>query len=572
MSIIAPLPPSCDFHIPFHLTIDNPILKSLYQPARVCRVLVLDPPCLLVLGRDPWRNLGGSSALAPSQSAIATPTITLTLTSVSGETTPTTAARRSTINYCAFIPVRGVLRDIRSRILASYSNLLASRLVTAAATRVSDRRLRCSAQSPRASFTQPTPSVCFRPPTKPPTDLRFEEETEPTCGRQSASRMAHSELSKIIGILGPAIIPFHMPTQTFEQCAPKVTLLFRHCHSTWLRTVFSDGSVDSWVEISSQPSSSSLSSACNDIITTGLQIHPPEERLSRQFRDATGLSTSQPRSTSAAGSSQDEYEESESESDRVLSSSNEDIYQQENGDDDDTSTAIGVGSVGRMFTPQPNAFSHPPSSQDRPVSDSYFPPAPSSTPLLTAEERTMTQRSYERRAHSKHRTGKSSYQADHDAALRASLTTLLSCAAAVRPKGPEIRASASKPSALRLIPESELDGTAPARVSPSPKQAKRKSRESSKERHAKKARAAKAPVINDELISPTLASWMISAGVVLVFSAISFSAGYAWGREIGKLEADMSMTSGGCGRESLRVSGSGLRRLRWASATSRIST
>ncbi|EXJ77845.1 hypothetical protein A1O3_09004 [Capronia epimyces CBS 606.96] len=337
-------------------------------------------------------------------------------------------------------------------------------------------------------------------------------------------------------------------------------------------------SEDSWVEISSRPSSSSLSSTSNDIVTTGLQIHPYEEWSSRQPRASASLSTPQPRSTSAAGSSQDEYEESESESDPVLSSSTEDFSHDDNADDDDTSTALGVGTIGRAFTPQPNAFSHPPSSQGRPIPDSYFPTAPSSTPLSTIGERTVTQRSYERQAQSRHRTGKSSYRPDHDAALRASLTTLLSCAAAVQPKGSDTRATTAarpspQPTALRLVPESELDGTAQARRSSSPKHAKRKSREYSKERHAKKVRAAKAAVANDELINPTLASWMISAGVVLVFSAISFSAGYAWGREVGKLESGTGMAGGNCGREALRGSGSGsgLRRLRWTSAPSSIS-
>jgi hypothetical protein len=75
----------------------------------------------------------------------------------------------------------------------------------------------------------------------------------------------------------------------------------------------------------------------------------------------------------------------------------------------------------------------------------------------------------------------------------------------------------------------------------------------------------------DELISPTLASWMISAGVVLVFSAISFSAGYAWGREVGRIEGEIGVAGGSCGREALRGTGSQLRRLRWASAPGNIS-
>lgn len=329
---------------------------------------------------------------------------------------------------------------------------------------------------------------------------------------------------------------------------------------------------DSWVEIPSRPSSSSLSSTTNDIVITGLSIRPQEERLSRQFRLSTHNVPREPRATSATGSSQDEYEESESESDRIMSSSNEDISQDETGDDDDTSTALGVGSMNRVFTPQPNAFSHPPSSQPRSIPDSYFPTVPPSDQHV---DRTITQRSYQNQARTRSRPAMSSYQPDHDAALRASLTTLLSCAAAVRPKGQQSRTTTTRasaqPTSLRLVPESELEtASQPRRTSSSPKQQKRKSRESSKERQVKKARAAKTAIVSEELISPTLASWMISAGVVLVFSAISFSAGYAWGREVGRIEGELGLSGGGCGQEAMRGSGTGLRRLRWSSGTSSV--
>jgi hypothetical protein len=255
-----------------------------------------------------------------------------------------------------------------------------------------------------------------------------------------------------------------------------------------------------------------------------------------------------------------------------MSSSNEDISQDETADDDDTSTALGVGSMNRVFTPQPNAFSHPPSSQARSIPDSYF---PTDAPSDQHVDRTITQRSYQNQAYTRSRPAMSSYQPDHDAALRASLTTLLSCAAAVRPKGQQSRTTTTRasaqPTSLRLVPESELEtASQPRRTSSSPKQQKRKSRESSKERQVKKARAAKTAIVGEELISPTLASWMISAGVVLVFSAISFSAGYAWGREVGRIEGELGLSGGGCGQEAMRGSGAGLRRLRWSSGTSSV--
>jgi hypothetical protein len=77
-------------------------------------------------------------------------------------------------------------------------------------------------------------------------------------------------------------------------------------------------------------------------------------------------------------------------------------------------------------------------------------------------------------------------------------------------------------------------------------------------------------------VSPTLMTWVISAGVVVLFSAISFSAGYALGREVGRTEGGGGMgslfgnsgsdsisgtrSSAGCGREAVN---GGLKRFRW---------
>src|SRR2546423_13344697 len=80
---------------------------------------------------------------------------------------------------------------------------------------------------------------------------------------------------------------------------------------------------DSWIEVSSQPSSSSVSSAADEIITTGLRVQ--HDHLNRRRRPRTsGLHQQYGyHQTSIEGSSQEEYEESESESDRVISSSTE---------------------------------------------------------------------------------------------------------------------------------------------------------------------------------------------------------------------------------------------------------
>ena len=330
-------------------------------------------------------------------------------------------------------------------------------------------------------------------------------------------------------------------------------------------------SIDSWIDISSQPSSSSLASQNDrdEIITTGLQVRRDEARRSRELRlsDMNSATKTQPRSTSVAGSSQDEYEESESESDRVLSSSNEDVSNTSNADEEeDTPTALGMPVMDRtVFTPQPNAFSHPP--QQRQVSnsmpvDSYFPPQsqqppPSSSHRIPSNRVPTIQRPPQQRA-------SSNISPDHDAALRASLTTLLSCANAVRKdKDPRPQPQRSnQPAVLRLVPESELNARSPSH---SPKTApKRRSRESSKERHAKKFKAVTKQALptEDVLVSPTMMTWFISAGVVLVFSAISFSAGYAWGKEVGRIEGQMSLAGANCGREAMRGSRTGLSKLR----------
>jgi hypothetical protein len=357
--------------------------------------------------------------------------------------------------------------------------------------------------------------------------------------------------------------------------------------------------VESWVEISSQPSSSSLSSIGDEIVTTGLRIqHDPNPRRRRRMPPVApspfGLEA---RHTGT--SSQEEYEESESEEDHVMTSSNEHISsarlattQQEydagsdSDDDDENATALGRRTE-EIFTPQPNAFSHPPSSQSsqRPMAPgSYFPrssQAPNSYPRAS------------QRAHQS-----SHNQADHDAALRASLTTLLSIGAAAA-RGLPKRNSPSQPTpasnepmALRFVPESELMGTtitsAPnssrvlspstrAGSSPSlPSQDaavadKSKRKATNAKLTGEKARVAKkkkVQLVEEAMISPTLLTWVVSAGVIVVVSVVGFGAGYVIGREVGRGEAlglnsTTILDGGNCGKEVVKGSTGGLRRFRW---------
>ncbi|KAL8634813.1 MAG: hypothetical protein Q9228_007627, partial [Teloschistes exilis] len=254
-------------------------------------------------------------------------------------------------------------------------------------------------------------------------------------------------------------------------------------------TIYSfDYYTESWIDVSSQPSSSSLSSVTTD--DNGLRLQSNYNiRRRRRLNPSTNLPYNpQGRPSSAAGSSQEEYEESESESDRIMTSSNEGLEPQfsdgisppvptssasepisseDNDDDDDeNSTALGVLTTEPVFTPQPNAFSHPPQGatitrvQATEIRSSYFQTQRLSSNRPTAHSYPQ----HRNRSHTPYNVISPSHQADHDAALRASLSTLLSCAAAARglpkrdaPTQPSTRNSNRiETSTLRMVPESVL--------------------------------------------------------------------------------------------------------------------
>jgi len=380
---------------------------------------------------------------------------------------------------------------------------------------------------------------------------------------------------------------------------------------------------ESWIEISSRPSSSSLSSAATDDAGShGLRVYYDQRgRRRRRLNRNEPLPPGVPvRTLSAAGSSQEEYEESESESDRIMTSSNEalehnnseDISPQipilstseeassnnaEEDDDDENATALGVLTNDSVFTPQPNAFSHPPQSYNPRAArsletrTSYFPPHRTSPHRRPA---TNSYPSRSRTSHTPYNMIAPSHTANHDAALRASLSTLLSCAAAARglPKreNPSTQQSSSRqpnrvePSSLRLIPESAMiSDPSPPALPPRPSirhrpsaisisstdKGKRKA-SASKERHrdsrSKKQRAnSPGRDLSSAHVAPTLMTWVVSAGVVVLFSVISFSAGYAIGKEVGRLETGTINGKDGivCGKEV----GRGLRKLRWGASS-----
>ncbi|PHH73448.1 hypothetical protein CDD82_5470 [Ophiocordyceps australis] len=362
--------------------------------------------------------------------------------------------------------------------------------------------------------------------------------------------------------------------------------------------------LESWVEVSSQPSSSSLSSIGDEIVTTGLRVGNAYSRRQRPTsQSARCLVQPHP-----VGSSSDEYDESESEEDGVLSNSGENLDQHqprrpdnvsdESDDDGDNATALGGAAVCPVFRPQPNAFSHPPSRQSHSAGN-VMPPHPHSG---------FTRPPFTQRSHMRTRRVGPSLMASpssrevNDAALRASLTTLLSCAAAARaiPRSKENEAPprradntglgpSNEPMHLRLVPESELAAPSALDQAPPCSLASRPpvvpSRSSSRAsgtraakpkrnvsggrspRATKKKRTASA-ASEDSLVSPTLLTWVVSAGVVVLVSVVGFGAGYVIGREVGHQEALSASVSGvkettHCGREVIGSSGGGLRRLRW---------
>ncbi|KAL3417493.1 hypothetical protein PVAG01_10503 [Phlyctema vagabunda] len=353
--------------------------------------------------------------------------------------------------------------------------------------------------------------------------------------------------------------------------------------------------VESWVEIASQPSSSSLSSIGDEIVTTGLRVQH-ESNCRRRRRRTHAPSHIELHSRHMGTSSQEEYDESESEEDQVMTSSTEHIspagrfsaishHEYDSSDDDENATALGRARE-PAFTPQPNAFSHPPSSQNaRPSPGSYFPQNVHTSPHARPQ--------YPSRANSRSQP----VPTDHDAALRASLNTLLSCAAAARglPKHNQSNLghvmTSNEPMGLRVVPESELIGANSSRpLSPSTRARSSPSVSSQEavEKGKRKAAAAKpagqpratkkkkVALAEEAMLSPTMLAWVMSAGVVVLVSVVGFGAGYVIGREVGQREALAGLNGstlvdgGSCGSEVARSTGTGtLRRFKWGTGVAK---
>lgn len=409
-------------------------------------------------------------------------------------------------------------------------------------------------------------------------------------------------------------------------------------------------STESWVEVASQPSSSSLSSIGDEIVTTGLHVgnqsYPPRRRrLQHHYHQSVQQQMPQSyivnhAAAQAGTSSQEEYDETESEDDRLMTSSTENINARpapavglrrsqtaippgassSESEDDDEGTALGQPSPIQAFRPQPNAFSHPPSQLNQRSHSTN-----SAIPMHHAANRPAPA---SHRSHNRARNDfrSPSYQADRDEALRASLTTLLSCAAAAKSlpgrrgnvagplSGEPVMGAgvgpSTQPMELRLVPEAELSNEAsppaghhnapkaspqsrhatartssnssaqsqPASVSSKEEKGKRTAAtgQSKSQRATKKKRTTSVSAVDESAvtwISPATLTWVLGTGVVLLVSVVGFGAGFVVGREVGRQDILTSTSAGGgamsagynstsCGTEVIRSTGTGTLR-RW---------
>ena len=387
--------------------------------------------------------------------------------------------------------------------------------------------------------------------------------------------------------------------------------------------------LESWVEISSQPSSSSLSSIGDEVGTTGLGVGQPSA-WSRQRRQLNSTRR-QGAAAVTAYSSQEEFDDDTgSEDDNFMTSSGEKlsvpttpsrqvIHPDTETDENENATALSrrVPDSPPAFRPQPNAFSHPPVPPASPPNHPHSAVRGGPGGVLNPPRRRSEGPSFMG-------TPEGANQPDNDAALRASLTTLLSCAAAARgmskdgKEAPDVLpvscrpgsriTPSSQPMELRLVQEAELLPHAPANIThatttntttASHRTISRRSlsaERSTKWRSAIGTSGSTKPAAHrttsrrkristagggtlgtttsssppeEVLFNPTLMTWVISAGVVVLVSVVGFGAGYVIGREVGKHESINSVTTGlnassssaiGCGREVMRGSGGTLRR------------
>ncbi|POS86684.1 hypothetical protein EPUL_001839, partial [Erysiphe pulchra] len=343
---------------------------------------------------------------------------------------------------------------------------------------------------------------------------------------------------------------------------------------------------DSWIDIPSQSSSQSQSPINNEIVTTGLRI----QQVSNLQRRRRAVSRSSPVNVEARGtSSQEEYEESESDEDHILTSSNEHLETNSlialssldvdsDSDRDETIKKLPRKAINSKSLSDSKFDLHQmPLDQRRDAAESFL--SPSSTNIQTSySSRNLFHQNLHR------------HPTDHDAALRASLTTLLSIGAAAA-RGLPNRETNTRRSIvsrdrefkdsfdLRFVSESEL-------MSPSQPQSPHPLMKSTQniQRHTAftgknkrvmasmdKVKAAR----NNQLasqennFSSTFLTWAVSAGVIVIISVVGFGVGYVIGREVGRQETLAGINSStlgnssAYGKEAMRSSSGSLHRFKW---------
>lgn len=348
---------------------------------------------------------------------------------------------------------------------------------------------------------------------------------------------------------------------------------------------------DSWIEVSSQPSDDTYSSASgHERAARGAsrlshrkkrlrrtEIFPGNNSSSSKAYDhhADDLSEAEMISSGSVSSLSGLSQHDEHDSSSAAGEEYDDSSENEVDEDEDTGTMLGVGQRATASAPPPYA------------------PYPEHS--VHEFQRNLQNPSQSFLRHRNPHSGSSSLRshpatkADHDEALMASLSTLLSCAAAARglpkvaaqqsgssssPRVPAMSSSRVQLETLQLVPgqmmsektssdehrklpgtpENERSRSRRPSITKSPSNEFSKSSATHKKRVSPKPSNAVTP--RQRSTSPrsrsrltsalssadaSLLTIAFSAGAVILLSAISFSAGYAMGKEVGKTEAEAAL-------------------------------
>jgi len=360
---------------------------------------------------------------------------------------------------------------------------------------------------------------------------------------------------------------------------------------------------DSWIEVASHPSDSAYTSSSDEhIITAGLQVSAARRRRKSAFRDVQAPHPPNAMAQESEDGVEEEEEEGEDE-------------EEEEGEGEDMGSMINEMPMSSDGYSSADDDGEDDSDDEASASDDA--PAPRTVFSASSQQRPFQGRN--QMAPRRHGPGgfnmfAPNHAMDHDEALRASLSTLLSCAAAARgltksppqSQAPGQTQTASQQSGrvavegIRVVREGNLPSEASGSVNgrsrrgsmvsaedstssppPSPtnqlpsgntEKARKKARRSDKKCKSKPRSRSSRPQETESsdftsALGISYATLAISAGAIVLLSAITFSAGYAMGREVGKSEGGLlgRLTGGGSekGRAVVRglgrASGGGLR-------------